>query len=145
MMDESTSRSIEKTCIVYVRYLDGFEPRTAFYKILNLEGDGSADSIVRRIIALWEMDDLVPRNTCWLATDNASTFKGIVLPKASLERFSLLGVHDGVAAKLRRDHDMPCLELNTCAAHSYALVGKHAGQCLDGSKRNSTDVTKESF
>lgn len=27
---------------------------------------------------------------------------------------------------------MPCLELNMRAAHSYALVGKHAEQCLNG-------------
>jgi len=43
-----------------------------------------------------------------------------------------IGVHEGVAAKLRKNHDIPCLELNTCSAHSYALVGKQAGQYLDG-------------
>ncbi len=42
-----------------------------------------------------------------------------------------IGIHDGVAAKLRKNHDMPCLELNTCAAPSYALVGKQSGQYLD--------------
>jgi len=42
-----------------------------------------------------------------------------------------IGIHDGVAAKLRKNHDMPCLELNTCTAHSYALVGKQSEQYLD--------------
>ena len=37
-----------------------------------------------------------------------------------------------MAAKLRKDHDMPCLQLNTCVAHSYALVGKQSGQYMDG-------------
>lgn len=84
-MDESTSRSVEKNCIAYVRYLDEFEPPTGFYKILNLEGDGSANNIVRGITALWNTDALVQCKTCWLATDNASTFKGIVLRNVSLE------------------------------------------------------------
>ncbi|CAF3843446.1 unnamed protein product [Rotaria sp. Silwood1] len=116
MMDESTSRSIEKNCIVYVRYLENFEPRTSFYGIISMEGDGSAENIVKRISALWEKDGLQLSRTCWLATDNASTFKGS---------------HHGVAAKLKKYYDMPCLELNTCVAHSYALVGKQAGQYLD--------------
>ncbi|CAF1426981.1 unnamed protein product [Rotaria magnacalcarata] len=119
MMDESTSRSIEKNCIVYVRYLENFEPRTTFYGIINMEGDGSAENIVKNLSTSWENDDLQPSRTCWLATDNASTFKGI---------------HNGVAAKLRKHHDMPCLELNTCVAHSYALVGKQAGQYIDGNQ-----------
>jgi len=76
-MDESTSRSTEKSCIVYVRYLDNFKPRTSFYGIINMEGDGSAENIVKRLIELWNKDDLTPSNTCWLATDNASTFKGM--------------------------------------------------------------------
>lgn len=46
--------------------------------------------------------------------------------------FVFAGIHDGVAAKLRKNHGMPCLELSTCVAHTYALVGKHAGQYLDG-------------
>ncbi|CAF4824360.1 unnamed protein product, partial [Rotaria magnacalcarata] len=112
MMDESTSRSIEKNCIVYVRYLENFEPRTTFYGIINMEGDGSAENIVKNLSTSWENDDLQPSRTCWLATDNAS-------------------IHNGVAAKLRKHHDMPCLELNTCVAHSYALVGKQAGQYID--------------
>ena len=45
---------------------------------------------------------------------------------------TMSGIHDGVAAKLRKNHGMPCLELNTCVAHRYALVGKHEGQYLDG-------------
>ncbi len=51
-MDESTSRTTEKNCIVYVRYLDNYEPRTAFYGLINMEGDGSADNIVRKTTAL---------------------------------------------------------------------------------------------
>ena len=77
MIDESTSRSIEKNCIIYVRYLEDFEPRTAFYGIINMEGDGSAEKIVTNISVLWKNDDLKPSRTCWLATDNANTFIGM--------------------------------------------------------------------
>ena len=76
-MDESTSRSTEKNCIVYVRYLDNYEPRTEFYGLMNMEGDGSAENIVKKIKELWDKNGLIPSKTCWLATDNASTFKGI--------------------------------------------------------------------
>lgn len=76
-MDESTSRSVEKSCIVYVRYLDNFEPRTAFYGLANVEDDGSAENIVRGISDLWKDNELAVSNSCWLAADNASTFTGM--------------------------------------------------------------------
>ena len=75
-MDESTSRTTEKSCIVYVRYVDQIEPRTSFYGIINMQGDGSAENIVTQLAELWKKDDLTPSNSCWIATDNASTFKG---------------------------------------------------------------------
>ena len=55
-----------------------------------------------------------------------------------------LGVHDGVAAKLKKHYGMACLELNTCVAHTYALVGKHAGQYLD-SKQISLAFERNTF
>ncbi|CAF4592265.1 unnamed protein product [Rotaria sp. Silwood2] len=123
-----------------------------------MEGNGSAENIVKRITALWEKDDLQLSRTCWLATDNASTFKGMYLIVLFPNNFLLSGVHDGVAAKLKKYHHMPCLELNTCVAHSYALVGKQSGQYLDSdltetensfgafkilSKANRDDLKKE--
>ncbi|CAF3716675.1 unnamed protein product [Rotaria socialis] len=116
MMDESTSRSIEKNCIVYVSYLENVVPKTAFYGLINMEGGGPAENIVKRISELWRNDDIITATACWLATDNASTFKGI---------------HEGLVEKLKKNHNMACIELNTCAAHPYALVGKRAGQYLD--------------
>lgn len=41
-----------------------------------MEGDGSADNLVTRIRELRDSDGLDPSRTCWLVTDNASTFKG---------------------------------------------------------------------
>ncbi|CAF3395302.1 unnamed protein product [Rotaria socialis] len=76
MLDESTSRSVEKSVIVYVRYFDEDEAKTSFYGIIGLDGDG---------------------------------------------------VNNGVVAKLREEYDIDFVELNTCAAHSFALVGSHAG------------------
>lgn len=76
-MDETTSRTTEKSCIVYVRYLDNFEPRTSFYGLIDLNGDRSAPNIVKSLVRLWEQDDIKLINSCWIASDNASTFTGM--------------------------------------------------------------------
>jgi hypothetical protein len=78
-MDESTSRTVEKSCIVYVRYLENNQSRTSFYSLLDMGGDGSAENIVERISNIWQKDDLNPVNSCWFASDNASTFTGTFL------------------------------------------------------------------
>ncbi len=75
-MDESTSRTTEKSCIVYVRYVENYEAKTAYYGLLNLDGDGTADNIVKKLNNLWKKDSLTPIHSCWLSTDNASTFTG---------------------------------------------------------------------
>ena len=49
MMHESRFRSIEKSCTIYVRYVNNFEARTAFYGLLNLDGSGNADNIVKAL------------------------------------------------------------------------------------------------
>lgn len=77
MLDESTSRTTEKSLIVYVRYFDDGKAETRFYGILGLDGDGTAENIANSIKTLWEKDDLNPDKTCWFATDNAATFAGI--------------------------------------------------------------------
>lgn len=76
MLDESTSRTVEKSLIIYVRYFDDGEARTTFYGIIGLDGDGTANNIVNSIKSLWEKDALNPEKTCWFATDNAATFAG---------------------------------------------------------------------
>jgi hypothetical protein len=76
MMDESTSRATQKTCIIYVRYIADNEVRTDYYGLLDLEGDGTAKNIVESLTSLWNKDDLKPYHSCWLATDNAATFTG---------------------------------------------------------------------
>ena len=77
MLDESTSRSVHKSLIIYVRFFENNEARTKFYGILELNGDGSAHNIVESIKSLWQKDDLNPEKTCWFSTDNAATFTGI--------------------------------------------------------------------
>lgn len=83
-MDESTSRTTEKSCIVYVRYLEDYQPKTAFYGLLDMEGNGTAANIVKTVTDIWRKDDLNPVNSCWFASDNASTFTG------TFESFELL-------------------------------------------------------
>ena len=76
MLDETTSRTVEKSCIVFVRYVDNFEPKTAHYSLINLEGDATAGNIVKSISSIWKKDDINVLKSCWLATDHASTFTG---------------------------------------------------------------------
>ncbi|CAF0838331.1 unnamed protein product [Rotaria sordida] len=128
MLDESTSRTVEKSLIIYVRYLENDEAKTSFYGILALDGDGSADNIVKCIESLWRADDLNPEKTCWFATDNAATFTGTVpLFLFELSNISVVGINNGVIAKLKRDFGIEFVELNTCVAHTFALVGNQAG------------------
>ncbi|CAF1446311.1 unnamed protein product [Rotaria sordida] len=54
MMDETTSRSAEKSCIIYVRYMENFESKTSYYDLLELDGDETANNIVKSLVHLWE-------------------------------------------------------------------------------------------
>ncbi|CAF1376387.1 unnamed protein product [Adineta ricciae] len=112
MLDESTSRTVEKSLIIYVRYFEQGEAKTRFYGIIGLSGDGTALNIVNSMKTFWQKDDVNPEKTCWFATDNAATFTGI---------------NNGVVTKLKQDLDLDFVELNTCVAHSFALVGSQAG------------------
>ncbi|CAF1315655.1 unnamed protein product [Rotaria sordida] len=76
LIDESTSRTCEKSCIVYARYVDNYEQKTDFYGLINMNGDGTAQHIVDKLGELWDEDGINMKKTCWLATDNASTFTG---------------------------------------------------------------------
>ncbi|CAF1919155.1 unnamed protein product [Rotaria magnacalcarata] len=115
MMDESMSRTTQKSLIVYVRYLDNYEPKTSYYCLLDLDGDGTAQNIVDSISWMWRKDDIDPRKTCWFASDNASTFTG---------------VHNGVVEKLRQKFDAEWIQGSPCAAHTFALVGSQAAYTL---------------
>ncbi|CAF1424337.1 unnamed protein product, partial [Rotaria sordida] len=113
MMDESTSRTVEKSCIVYVRYLENYHPKTSYYALLDMEGDGTARNIVETISDVWRKDDLNPVNSY---SDN----------------FLLIArINEGVVAKLRRHFQIDWLETNTCAAHSFCLVGNRASWTTD--------------
>lgn len=76
MLDESTSRSVQKSLIVYVRFFENNEAKTKFYGILDLNGDGTATNIVESMKSIWVTDGLNPEKTCWFASDNAATFTG---------------------------------------------------------------------
>ncbi|CAF1116382.1 unnamed protein product, partial [Rotaria magnacalcarata] len=115
MMDESTSRTTQKSLIVYVKYLDDFEPKTSYYCLIDLDGDGTAQNILDSISCMWRKDDINPKNTCWFASDNASTFTG---------------VNNGVVEKLRQKLDANWIESSPCAAHTFSLVGSQAAYTL---------------
>ncbi len=51
--------------------------KTSYYGLIGLDGDGSAQNIVKSLVRLWEQDGINPINTCWIASDNASTFTGM--------------------------------------------------------------------
>ena len=58
MMDESRSRSIEKSCIMYVRHVDNFEAKAAFYDLVDLDGSGNTNNIVKALTDMWKKDGL---------------------------------------------------------------------------------------
>ncbi|CAF2752095.1 unnamed protein product [Rotaria sp. Silwood2] len=109
-------------CIVYVRYVINNETRTDYYGLLDLEGDGTSKNIVKNLISLWKKDDLRPRHSCWLSTDNAFTFTG---------------AHGGVIARLRDYLATDCLEMNACVAHSFSLVGSQSCYVLKTQRSQS--------
>lgn len=43
-----------------------------------------------------------------------------------------IGINNGVVAKLKREFRLAFVELNTCVAHSFALVGYQAGLTREG-------------
>jgi hypothetical protein len=49
-----------------------------------------------------------------------------------MTNLTILGVNNGVVAKLKRDLDLDFIELNPCTAHSFALVGSQAGFIKNG-------------
>ncbi|CAF0982909.1 unnamed protein product [Rotaria sp. Silwood1] len=99
--------------------------------VLGLDDDGSVSNRVNCIKSLWRKDDLNSEKTCWFATDNAATFTGIKPLFKKKSTLTVVGVNNGVVAKLKRDYDLDFVELNTCIAHSFALVGKQAGFIKD--------------
>ena len=74
MLEETTSRTVENRCIVFVRYVDNFEPKTACYSLINLGGNATASNIVKSIGSIWKKDNINVLKSCWPATGNASTF-----------------------------------------------------------------------
>ncbi|CAF2482471.1 unnamed protein product [Rotaria sp. Silwood2] len=77
MIDESTSRNVKNSLIIYARYFGNGESKTNFYGVLGLDGSDSIVNIANGIKLLWRKDDLNPEKTCWLAADNAAIFTGI--------------------------------------------------------------------
>ncbi|CAF3010155.1 unnamed protein product [Rotaria sp. Silwood2] len=62
MIDESTSRNVEKSPIIYVRYFENWESKTNFYEVLGLDGD---DSIVEFINILLQAQIERLKLKCW--------------------------------------------------------------------------------
>ena len=56
--------------------MDNWEQKAAFYGLINMDGDGSAQNIIDKLSILWSNDGINVKKTCWLGTDNASTFTG---------------------------------------------------------------------
>ena len=66
----------QKSCIVYIRYFDSYQPKTSYYGSLDMEGDGTAANRVETISDVWQKDDLNPVNSCWFESDNEPAFPG---------------------------------------------------------------------
>ncbi|MCO5608943.1 hypothetical protein L7F22_063161 [Adiantum nelumboides] len=115
MIDESTDRSVEKHMIVYISFLSGAGLgvcKTQFARLVVV-ADGTAQTkydALKKVLAEIGLDvhDMVG-----IATDGDS---------------SMLGCHDGLVAKLRRE--VPHLISTHCIAHREAFAILDAIKCF---------------
>ena len=75
-MDETTTRTVEKSCVAYVRFLQDNQPKTSYYCLLNMGGGRTTANIVEKMGNIWYVDGLDPMNSCWFHSENVSTFTG---------------------------------------------------------------------
>ncbi|MCO5591377.1 hypothetical protein L7F22_045360 [Adiantum nelumboides] len=115
MIDESTDRSVEKHMIVYISFLSGAGLgvcKTQFARLV-IVADGTAQTkydALKKVLAEIGLD---VHHMVGIATDGDS---------------SMLGCHDGLVAKLRRE--VPHLISTHCIAHREALAILDATKCF---------------
>ena len=111
LLDESTDRALESHLIVYLSYLDkgGLGQPKSLFLSLSAICDGTAQSIYDA----WT-------NTCTMYRLQSSKFVGLATDGAA----ALFGVHNGFAAKLKRD--IAGLFSVHCIAHPEALTASDA-------------------
>ena len=111
LLDESTNRALESHLIVYLSYLDkgGLGQPKSLFLSLSAICDGTAQSIYDA----WT-------NTCTMYRLQSSKLMGLAIDGA----VAMLGVHNGFAAKLKRD--IVGLFSVHCIAHWEALAASDA-------------------
>ena len=78
MVDESTEVSMEKSLIIYVRYVMNGAPDTKFFDVVEIPGDEcTATSIYEMILNVLESNGLNVMNISCVATDGASVMTGV--------------------------------------------------------------------
>jgi hypothetical protein len=110
-LDESTDRTLESHLIVYISYIDkgGLGQPKSLFLSLSAICNGIAQSIYDAWISTCALYKLQNSKLVGLATDGAA---------------AMLGVHNGFAAKLKRD--VPGLFSVHCIAHREALAASDA-------------------
>lgn len=111
LLDESIDRSLESHLIVYLSYIDkgGLGQPKSLFLSLSAICNGTAQSIYDAWMSTCALYRLESSKLVGLATDGAA---------------AMLGVHNGFAAKLKRD--VPGLFSVHCIAHREALAASDA-------------------
>ncbi|MCO5558880.1 hypothetical protein L7F22_012470, partial [Adiantum nelumboides] len=117
MVDETTDRSLEKHLIIYFSFLaptsaSSSSAEIAFAKLLTVS-DGCAQTKFDAIMKMIEEVGLNRQQLVGIATDGDS---------------SMLGCHDGLVAKMKRE--IPHLMSVHCIAHREALAVLDAVKCF---------------
>jgi len=109
LIDESTDISISKHLIVYVKYLDNWEPKTSFLGLVHVDSCDAA-SIVKSLIGYLMKKELKTELFYGFTSDGASV---------------MLGCDNGVAAILKQEVNPLILNIH-CVAHRIELAAIHS-------------------
>jgi len=111
LIDESTDISVSKHLIVYVKYLDNWEPKTSFLGLVRVDSCDAA-SITKSLIGYLMKKDLNLKLMYGFTSDGASV---------------MLGNANGVATRLKQEINALILNIH-CVAHRIELAAVHSAE-----------------
>ncbi|XP_070554693.1 E3 SUMO-protein ligase KIAA1586-like [Ptychodera flava] len=112
LTDEMADIAMDKTVIIYLRYLVQGTIKVRFFEVVGLDGT-SADDIYNTIVSVLEGKGLKLNKMCAVATDGASV---------------MTGKHKGVTTLLKQDN--PFIIRTHCIAHRLALAAAQASHAI---------------
>lgn len=119
IIDETTDCSLEKACVIIVKYFDRAENaiKTAMLGILNVygghDGGSSGEALFNKIINCLNSYDIPLNNLIGFAADGAS---------------NMMGSFNSVTSRLKQE--VPGISILRCVSHSIHLCSSEAAKTL---------------